>query len=339
MIFRSESSPTKSRRLASLENSWNNNIQLNNQPRRHAQMTKDIKKFILQSIDGEVHKSLRESISKPKHNENTDIFGKISNTFNFDHHEGTDARAEMKVVKIILIREGQVMTLQHISDKSTESDSIASSCTRVLELLAEIRESTLNYLEALCLWRQTIPNGNTMSPRVFFWEKRNYTLKIVNDLDFLADNQLIIEALKLSPEQFRSNPLMLTNNLDDPNTWMDPMERASQDAGGMTQGPVFESRLRLRFAERILLQEIELSANPPGGDSETFLTEPQSQQPQGYGQYATKYQPHYQQQQHGGGKVVPQQQQLHTPIKGASALESDFEDEDSYMREGKNDTH
>ena len=87
MLFRSDSSPTKSRRLASLENSWNNNIQLNNQPRRHAQMTKDIKKFILQSIDGEVHKSLRESISKPKHNENTDIFGKISNTFNFDHHE------------------------------------------------------------------------------------------------------------------------------------------------------------------------------------------------------------------------------------------------------------
>lgn len=303
-------------------------------------MTKDIKKFILQSIDGDVHQAERQSVARSKKTDGLDIFGKISSTFNFTHHEGTDAKTELKVVKIILIREGQIMTLTHLSNKVRSSENVPGSCTGILEVLAEIRESTLNYLEALCLWRQTIPNGNTMSPRIFFWERKNYTLKIVNDLDFLADNALIIQALNITPEQFRSNPLMLTNNLDDPNTWMDPVERAGQDAGGVTQGTVFESRLRLRFAERILLQEIELTTNPSVEDSGFFLTEPQSQQPQGYGQYAAKYQPHYQQQGLGQGPAAGSGNQNAAPkaqskqlVKGSSVLEADFDD-DSYIREG-----
>ena len=269
-----------SSKLVDLENSWISTMKPNNQPRRHAQMTQDMKKFSLRSMDKNARRVERKLVAKLQNNQSMDIFGKISNTFDFTHHEGTDTKAEMKVVKIILVREGQVMTLKYISDKCNESGNVAKACSRILELLSEIRESTLNYLEALCLWRQTIPNGNTMSPRVFFWEEKNYTLKIVNDLDFLSENRLIVDALAITTEQFRSNPLMLTNNLDDPNTWMDPMERASQDAGGMTQGPVFESRLRLRFAERILLQEIDLYANLPiNGDSNTFLTEPQVQTP------------------------------------------------------------
>jgi hypothetical protein len=343
MITRLDASPVKSRRLRSLESAWNDTINISNQPRRHAQMTKDIRKFVLQSIDGDIHQAERTAVAKPTLTASgTDIFGKISSTFNFTHHEGTDPKAEMKVVKIILIREGQIMTLQHLSDKTRGVENVSSSCSRVLEVLAEIRESTLNYLEALCLWRQSVPNGNTMSPRVFFWEKKNYTLKIVNDLDFLADNQLIIGALKISPEQFRANPLMLTNNLDDPNTWMDPVQRAGEDAGGATQGPVFESRLRLRFAERILLQEIELaSSSSAGGDSGTFLTETTTQQPQGYGQFAAKYQPHYQEAQPSvqqqQTRVVSKQNappKKLTVMKGATALESDFDDDESYLRDG-----
>jgi hypothetical protein len=300
------------------------------------QMTKDIKKFILQSIDGDIHQAQRVAAAKPKHVDHLDIFGKISSTFNFTHHEGTDPKAEMKVVKIILVREGQVMSLQHLSDKASKAENITGACGSILEVLAEIRESSLNYLEALCLWRQTVPNGHTMSPRVFFWEKKNYTMKLINDLDFLADNIRVIEALNITPEQFRSNPLMLTNNLDDPSTWMDPVERAGQDAGGITQGPVFESRLRLRFAERILLQELELTSNPSVvGDSGTFLTEPERQQPQGYGQYNAKYQPQYQQEQKAGkstGNAKGKQKGL---AKGSSALEADYDEDDSYLRKGE----
>lgn len=323
MITRTDFSPIKSRRIAALESSWNSTIQLPNQPRRHQQMSKDIKKFIFNSMDGDIHQSERQAAVRAKKTDGMDIFGKISSTFNFTHHEGTDAKTELKVVKIILIREGQIMSLAHLSEKSRSAENLNASCSAILEVLAEIRESTLNYLEALCMWRNSIPDGHTMSPRVFFWEEKNYTLKIVNDLDFLADNVLIIEALNISPEQFRSNPLMLTNNLDDPNTWMNPVDRAGSDAGGILQGPIFESRLRLRYAERILLQEIELSSNPSTEDAGIFLTEPQSQQPQGYGQFANKYQPQYQQQT-AVNKV---------PVRGSAALESDFDD-DSFNKEG-----
>lgn len=356
MITRSDLSPVKSKRLVNLEKSWNDTRQISNQPRRHAQMTKDIRKFVLQSVDGDIHQAERAVAAKARHTESTDIFSKISTTLNFTHHEHTDPKAEMKVVKIILIREGQVMTLQHLSGKTRTADDVSATSTRVLDVLAEIRESTLNYLEALCLWRQTDPSGDAMSPRVFFWERKNYTLKIVTDLDFLADNTLIINALKISPEQFRSNPLMLTNNLDDPNTWMDPVERAGEDAGGVTQGPIFESRLRLRFAERILLQEIELASSPSVGDSNTFLTETKAQQPQGFGQLAAKYQPQYQHAaavQTTTAQAPHRQVQLQDPLmkqetsskkrvatpkpviaKGASALEADYDEDESYFPEG-----
>ena len=293
-------------------------------------MTKDIKQFIFNSMEGSIHQAERQSAVRARKTDGMDIFGKISSTFNFTHHEGTDARTELKVVKIILVREGQIMTLTHLSEKARTAGNVNSLCSSILEVLAEIRESTLNYLEALCLWRNSIVDGHTMSPRVFYWEDKNYTLKIVNDLDFLADNMLIIQALNITPEQFRSNPLMLTNNLDDPNTWMNPIDRAGQDAGGLMQGPVFESRLRLRYAERILLQEIELSSNPSVEDAGTFLTEPQSQQPQGYGQFASKYQP---QAAVMKGSVVPPQSEKKNPMRGSAALESDFDD-DSYSREG-----
>jgi hypothetical protein len=119
MITRLDASPVKSRRLRSLESAWNDTINISNQPRRHAQMTKDIRKFVLQSIDGDIHQAERTAVAKPTLTASgTDIFGKISSTFNFTHHEGTDPKAEMKVVKIILIREGQIMTLQHLSDNT-----------------------------------------------------------------------------------------------------------------------------------------------------------------------------------------------------------------------------
>jgi hypothetical protein len=251
----------ESKRLRDLENTWNDKKHIPPQPRRQAQMTKDMKKFAYQSTGGNMHQAERTAVIKSLRAESSDIFGKMSSTFNFTHHDNTDPKAEMKVMKIILIREGHLMTLQSLSEKIARCvGGVSSYCTRVLEVLAEIRESTLNYLEALCLWRQTIPNGNTMSPRVFHWEKKNYTLKIVTDLDFLADNPVILGALKISAEQFRSNPLMLTNNLNDPDTWMDPVERATQDVGGQRNGPLYENRLKLRYAERILLQEIEINS-------------------------------------------------------------------------------
>ena len=297
------------------------------------------------SVEGDLPE--RTEVINSRRNASNDMFERISSTFNFRHHEGTDPQLELKVIKIILVREGLIMNLKYLSERATASEQISSACTAILEVLAQIRESTLNYLEALCLWRQSIPNAASMSPRVFFWESRNYTLKIVNDIDFLAENGLIIDALQIAPEQFRSNPLMLTNNLDDPNTWMDPVERASADAEGKTEGPVFESRLRLRFGERILLQEIELTAPPimdPDADG-AFMTHQPQQMQQEYNQQQQQplsLQQQQQQQQEMASaqqRMNPQHGRSHSSeegdtfgddrplMRGSSALESDFDDD------------
>jgi hypothetical protein len=259
-------SPAKARTNEQREKNWNDNKRLLReiaQPRRHDRMSEDIKKFVFRSVEGDPNMAEKEELIKSRKLAMTDTFNRISSTFNFTHHEGTDSKLELKIIKIILIREGQLMNLQHLSEKAAEHVVVDQSCLRVLEALSDIRKSTLNYLEALCLWRQAIPFGDQMSPRAFFWEKNNYTLRIVNDLDFLADNSTIIQALGIPPEQLRNNPLMLTNNLNDPSTWMDPYERASIDSGGVKAGEEYENRLRLRFAERILLQEIELNPTEP----------------------------------------------------------------------------
>jgi hypothetical protein len=209
----------------------------------------------------------------------------------------------------VLVREGFLMSLQYLTDKARKNDSVDKSCASILELLAQIRESTLNYLEALCLWRQTAQE--TEIPRMFFWERKNYTIKIVTDLDFLADNAVIVSTLGISEAQFRANPLMLTNNLEDMNTWMDPQERAVFDCNGRQEGPQFESRLRLRFAERILLQEVELasaeetSVDANGGDDSIFLTQQQSGEQQS--SQGPAYQHSYQQQQYQDQQYNQQQ--------------------------------
>ena len=43
-------------------------------------------------------------------------------------------------------------------------------------------------------------------------------------------------------------------------SWVDPALQASYDANNTTSGPLYEERLRLRNAERLLLVEIEYNA-------------------------------------------------------------------------------
>lgn len=249
------------------ERLWNSDVGFSSEKRRLVQMSSDIKGFILRSMTdpAETHKSIEKF--QRKRQETVDSFAKISETLGFLHHDGTDPNLELKVVKIIMIREGLVMNLRYISDRAQKYKSIDGS--NILELLFQLRETTLNYLEALCLWRQGSNQGDM--PRAFLWESQNYTIKLISDMDFLSENPYIIAALNIPPEQLKSNPLMLSNNLEDFNTWMDPHERASQDTNGNISGPEFESRLRLRFAERVLLQEMELYNS--SGESDIFITQ------------------------------------------------------------------
>ena len=155
---------------------------------------------------------------------------KIYETFGFEHTEGTDALKEVAVVKVILKREGQLENIIHLCEGIRRKGVIEKN---ILPALLHLRETTLTYLDLLVDWRKTysFEDAADRQPLTFQWEGRNYTAKIMTDLDFLADNELIVETLALPAFQLRSNPLMLPSNLENSSDdWEDePRKRAMRD--------------------------------------------------------------------------------------------------------------
>lgn len=252
------SQTSRSTKLKKLEKAWNPNMNTSQESRRLAQMTEDIKHFIVRSMsDPMENRRFAENYQRERQQNSTNTFSTIANTLGFKHHDGTDQSMELRVIKVIMIREGILMSLKYAAELAERQGNLKGN--NLLELMSQLRESTLNYLEYLCLWRQSSQSDSGQTqPRAFMWENQNYTMKLISDIDFLSDNSAVIECLNLTQEQLRSNPLMLSNNLEDFNTWMAPEERAAVDVQGNTNSSEFQTRLRLRYAERILLQEMEL---------------------------------------------------------------------------------
>lgn len=203
-----------------------------------------------------------------------EAFETIANTLNYKHQDGTDYDTELRILKCVMTRESQLLKLKHLIDNSEITQPHADGTTsialkeniglKILEELLHIRNVTLDYLENLHQWRVSapkLPNANLDGPRVFLWEGYNYTMKVVSDLDFLADREVLVTALGQNPDKMRGNPLMLQATLEEgTGSWVDPALQASYDANNTTSGPLYEERLRLRNAERLLLVEIEYNA-------------------------------------------------------------------------------
>ena len=281
-----------------LELGWNNKISIDKESRRILTMSEDIRDFINASLTpkhtmttgggddtmldspvgfGTTGNSLpmhntsphHKTLSKPK-----DAFETIASTFGFEHHSGTDKKMELKIIKCIVSRESLLMKLTHLCETKEEINPDgeqvlkAMAGSKILELLIQIRNITLDYLDNLHSWRRSAEdNKKGDNPKVFVWEAYNYTMKLITDLDFLADSETLVNALGLTVEKMRANPLMLPTTLEETaESWIDPALRASYDANNATSGSLYEERLRLRNAERMLLMEIECNG---------MLTKPQ----------------------------------------------------------------
>ena len=204
-----------------------------------------------------------------KHNHQEPIsssaLSSIITTLGFVHHEGTDQEKELDVVNCILLRESIILKLKNLCNEISHHDNTTRSPddseSELLNTLALMRSTTTNYIECICTWRESDAMMGQHNLRKFLWEGTNYTLKVTRDLDFLADQPLLISALKLPAEKIKANPLMLPNNLEEADTWMKPKQRAINDSGGLSEGIFFEERLRVRNAERVLLMELEIYSN------------------------------------------------------------------------------
>lgn len=268
-----------------LEKGWNNKISIEKESRRSITMSEDIKDFLYASMTpkstmqelgspglGAFSKSLKNSPSHKSKSKNA--FDTIANTFGFVHHAGTDQGLELKIIKRIVERESQIMKLVHLCEPKTATNPDGEivlkplAGSKILQLLTTIRDTTLDYLDYLQEWRTTAVSATDIrlkdaeeDPKMFIWEGYNYTMKIVSDLDFLADSAALVEALGISANKLRANPLMLPTTLEETaDSWMDPALRAAYDCNNQTTGNAFVERLRLRNAERTLLLEIECNA-------------------------------------------------------------------------------
>ena len=286
-------------RCKQLEKGWNNKISITKESRRSITMSEDIRDFINATQTpnsgsmgspgaGAFGKSFKDS--PPHKGKNTtgklgmsmsmsmepkakNAFETIASTFGFVHHAGTDQNLELKIIKQIVARESQLMKLTHLCEQKSVTNEHGEKVlkplagTKILQLLIALRDTTLDYLDFLQVWRASaISEGleekdAEENPKVFVWEGYNYTMKIVSDMDFLSDSASLIEALGITADKLRANPLMLPTTLEETaDSWMDPALRASYDCNNQTSGAAYEERLRLRNAERCLLLEIECNA-------------------------------------------------------------------------------
>jgi hypothetical protein len=199
-----------------------------------------------------------------EHSRPQSAFFSITAALGFKHHQGTDQEKELGVLKIIISRESVILKVKSLCYKISQCDILVKSSTKLeselLDVLVQMRTMTTSYIEHLLAWRKSIINYEPHNPKAFIWEGQNYTLKLIHDLDFLADQPMLVASLQLSEEKMTSNPLMLPNNLEEASKLiMDPLELASYDSEGQREGTFFEQRLRIRKAERVLLQELESS--------------------------------------------------------------------------------
>lgn len=203
----------------------------------------------------------------------------ITKTFGFKRHEGTDRNLELYIYKSILKRESILEKLQRFCDDyltlNEENQSVSlilsDSTMTVMEGLNQIRYLALEIIEMVSFWRRSMSNYDPEFPRPFMFRTTNYLLKLISDMDFIADVPYFSQELAVNASQLRVNPLLLPNTLADFKSNISIEILASRDADGEETGSEYDLCVRYRKAEIILYEELEFNKDgPPDIDWENF---------------------------------------------------------------------
>ena len=167
------------------------------------------------------------------------------------------------------------MDLNHACAKfnNSEISTKIKSDIRLFDMMTEIRDVTVNLLHVLSAWRSSSFEWDPNDPKPFMYKGENYILKIVYDLNFLADTPYVIKVLNMERDRLLQNPLMLKNTLFEAVGSPNPIERAVQDTNGINEGPWYDQRCKLRIAEQILLQELHCNVLRKQNMKQTFETD------------------------------------------------------------------
>ena len=154
-------------------------------------------------------------------------------------------RAEMEVLKMILVREGYVRRLRAVSKRLLAGDRTPfhiAGGSGLIDLLVQTRSASLAVVHGVTLWRDGLAadigkrekiacenDGEKDTERKqtrirnavddarkepFMWNGINYMLKMCYDTDFLADVHPLVSALGIDPDTMVHNPFMMPQNLD-----------------------------------------------------------------------------------------------------------------------------
>lgn len=188
-------------------------------------------------------------------------FDSIAATFGFSHHHGTDKSSELKVLKKIMKRETLLSLLDEACfPKGTNTIVLQNKKgSGVLDLMTQIRETTVDLIELICYWRSTMIGFDPECPRPFLYEETNYLLKTVSDMNFLSDIAPLVDGLGISADKMTQNPLMMPEPLNIEKLTTPPADWARKDANDEEGTELYQERLRLRKVEHILLQEMEFN--------------------------------------------------------------------------------
>ena len=194
-----------------------------------------------------------------------------SSVMEYESHGGSEHSLDMKVSKVIVKREAILMKLHQVH--TMNSDTVAYD---MLNLLSKLRESSLSVVDAIQEWRKSIvdqKNTNTSSsqspatsPKLlssppFIWKGVNYLLKLISDSNFIINCEPFTKSLGMQVTMITDNPLMLPNSLRSKPSSKDPYTLAFIDSDGQKNSSLYQERLRLRLAEVILSNELQLYGN------------------------------------------------------------------------------
>ena len=179
----------------------------------------------------------------------------VSSPLEFQLHAGTDRAQEMGVIKSIVRREMALSLLRAKCSQLTAGETHlldARYGTSVLDVLARVRDCTVDVLQSIALWRRAFSNA---APQPYFWRRTNYMLKMTGDLDFVADVDLLVRALGVDRDTMLRNPLMLEKSLAED---LPPPDDGSSSPGDpfldVEDAPRFKAWLRM--GHQMLREEV-----------------------------------------------------------------------------------
>lgn len=138
-------------------------------------------------------------------------FGQSGDSIDYAHaapNNDSDAQSieELVLLKEVTMREGLLRKLTNlVQSAAQEQDFGVERGNELLHLLLQLRDASVQVVQAVAHWHASLRPG----PCAFCFDGKNYLLKMVSDLNFLAKTKSLGQILGVNPARMKQNPFMM----------------------------------------------------------------------------------------------------------------------------------